>query len=355
MKDTGKGKGLFPVFSKVSNAYSLGNDATKCGFVGGTQMNYKACLDIRSIGLHKEDTSITIGKEGLSYGSGVIDFADVGLMKPINHRVFITLLDGSQAEISMLGFSFDGFWEELVGCFAERTRDALFIEEEKLMDCEGEYNIPGESPEKREAGRGRIQLYTDAVCILPESSHAVRIPLCFTEHISLNGYQLLLRMRTGEEYSVGKMGYDTKPFAERALRQEKSVKQQRMKLLQEIAPQEVFTEKGLFRTRQEGEYWLAAYGKDCCAVELFTGEKAATYLYRFANRQLFGFRLEEAMEAVGSYREIIFLPEEQLNEKPLYRMAVHRSAAVRFLRGCSAGRIIHNAAHAEKLAEFLGA
>ena len=316
-------------------------------------MNYKACIDISSSGLHKEDAALSIEKEGLSYGGGMIDFADVALMKPINHRVYITLSDGSQAEISMLGFSFDGFWEELVGCFAERTRDALFIEEEKLMDCEGEYNIPGSSMDQREAGRGRVQLYTDAVCVLPESSHAVRIPLCFTQDISLNGYQLLLRMRTGEEYMVGKMGYDTKPFAERVMKQAKITKQQREKLLQGVEAQEVFPEKGLFRTRQEGEYWLAAYGENCCAVELFTGEKAATYLYRFRDPQLFRFRLEEAMEAVGSYREIIFLPEEQLNEKPLYRMAVHRSAAVRFLRSCSAGRIIHNAAHGEKLAEFL--
>lgn len=40
------------------------------------------------------------------------------------------------------------------------------------------------------------------------------------------------------------------------------------------------------------------------------------------------------MEAVGSHRELIFISDEQLNEKPLYRMAVHRSQAVRFLRSC---------------------
>ena len=50
-----------------------------------------------------------------------------------------------------------------------------------------------------------------------------------------------------------------------------------------------------------------------------------------------------------------FLPEEKIAEKPLYFMAVHRSEAVQFLRAASAGRIIHTAGHAEKLAEFLKA
>ena len=317
-------------------------------------MNYKATIDIPAVGLHKEDTNISIGREGLGYGSGSIDFADVALLSPINHRVYLTLMDGSRAEISMLGFSFDGFWEELVQCFGVRTAEALFIEEEKLMDCEGEYSLPTDSPTERENGRGRVQLFTDAVCVLPASSHAVRIPLVFTEDISLDGYLLTIRMRTKEVYQVGKMGYDTQPFAERCMKQAKLMKQKRMAQLQAIDLQGIFTEKGLFRTRQEGEYWLSAYGQDCCAVELFTGENTATYLYRFPDRKLFTFRLEEAMEAVGSYREIIFLPEEKLQENPLYRMAVHRSAAVRFLRSCSAGRIIHTASHEEKLKEFLG-
>ena len=98
---------------------------------------------------------------------------------------------------------------------------------------------------------------------------------------------------------------------------------------------------------------MAAFGSSRCAVELFTGEQAATYLYHYQDRQAFLFRLEMAMEAVGTHREIIFLDEEQLADKPLYRMALHRSPAVRFLRSCSAGRIIHTAAHAQKLAEFL--
>ena len=152
---------------------------------------------------------------------------------------------------------------------------------------------------------------------------------------------------------VGRMGYDTHPFAERCERQMQQVKKRRAAHLHTVQTQEPFTEKGLFRTDEEEAYWLAAYGKQGCAVELFTGEKAATYLYHFQDREKFRIRLEEAMEAVGSHRELIYLSDEEMKEKPLYVMAVHRSEAVLFLRRCSAGRIIHSAAHAEKLKQFL--
>ena len=270
------------------------------------------------------------------------------MLRPINHRVILTKMDGSEITISMLGHSFDGFWDELMSSFGKRSADSLFIEEELLMSCEGEYALP-----VSENGRGMISLYPDAVCILPESSHAVRIPLCFTDDIRQEGYLIHIHMRTGESYTIGKMGFDTMPFAERCIKQAGITKAKREKLLKGLETRPIFTEKGLFRTKQEDEYWLAAYGTNTCAVELVTNDAAATYLYRFDDRTLFTYRLEEAMEAVGSHREIIFLAGDQLADKPLYQMAIHRSAAVRFLRSCSAGRIIHNASHQEKLQEFL--
>ena len=59
------------------------------------------------------------------------------------------------------------------------------------------------------------------------------------------------------------------------------------------------------------------------------------------------------MEAMGTHREIIFMTQEQLSEKPLCRMSVARSEAVRFLRSKTAGRLIHNATHEQRLKDFL--
>ena len=301
----------------------------------------------------KKDAQISIDKEGLTLGGAFVDFADIQNLRPINHRVFLDMSGGYTIEISMLGFSFDGFWDELTKFFGNRALEALFLEEPLSMDCEGEYELPAIDGQAPERGRGRIMLYPDSVCILPQTSHAVRIPLCFTERFEQKGYFLYLSLLTGETYGIGRMGYDTLPFMDRCENFLRKVKKDRVAKISALSANAPFTHYGVFRTYADEGHWLAAFGKCRCAVELVTDEQTATYLYQFQDAEAFLFRLEMAMEAVGTHREIIFMDEEQFAEKPLYRMALHRSSAVRFLRSCSAGRIIHTASHAQKLAEFL--
>ncbi|MBO4863719.1 MAG: hypothetical protein J5517_05110 [Eubacterium sp.] len=316
-------------------------------------MKYRATYEIASQSIRSEDANVEIGKEGLRLGDIFIDFADLDTLKPINHRVMLTLLDGTGIEISMLGFSYDGFWEELTGCFGERTLQALFVQEETIMKCEGEYSYYPEDHPEKEAGRGQVILVSDAVIILPQSSNAVRVPLFYAESVTIDGYQIMIKMKDGRGYQIGKFGYDTKPFFERCETAFKKTTAKRQKLLDGFTSEKPFTYKGLFRTIQETEFWGAAFGDGKAAIELYTKDDSATYLYSFDDKDRFVQSLEKAMEAVGSHREIIFLSEEELSKKPLYRMAVHRSGAVRFLRSCSAGRLIHSKDHAKKLDEFL--
>lgn len=297
-----------------------------------------------------QDSILQIEKEGLRLGDRFLDFADVKALRPINHRIFVDTISSKEIEISMLGFSCDGFWEELTDCFGKRSMEALFVEEQPIMRCEdGEYQVPGER------GRGVIILLPDAICILPPTKHAIRIPLCFTRQIRLDGYLLYITLLSGACYVVGRMGYDTIPFAERAQKAAIDTKNKRAQALAKLDLKPPFTHSGLFRTERPDQYWMAAFGEGCCAVELFTEEDTATYLYRFAeSKEQFLLNLEEAMEAVGINREIIYFSQEQLNEKPLYRMAVERCAAVSFLRSKSSGRLIHNVSHEQRLSEFLG-
>lgn len=294
------------------------------------------------------DATVDIEREGLRFGGQLLDFAEVARLTPMNHRVWIDTLQERRIEVSMLGFSYDGFWEELSAAFAARNLAALFVEEPHIMLSEGEF----ETPEER--GRGRIALYSDAVCILPDSERALRLPLCFTSELTLSGYWMTARTRGGLVVSFGKMGYDSQPFFECARKAMAQTQAERARLTANLRPQPPFTQAGLFRTTQTELFWNAAYGDGCCAVELSAGEDAATYLYRFQEPQaVFAARLEEAMEAMGPHREIIFRTEEQLAQKPLYRMAVRRCPAVRFLRERSAGRLIHSAGHASRLEDFL--
>ena len=304
-------------------------------------MMYNGCVN-------GKDTSISLEPEGVRYGAGFIDFADIKRLSPINHRVFIYAASGEKTEISMLGFSYDGFWEELTDLYGKRSLESLFVEEELVMLSEGEYEIGSEK------GRGRIALYPDSVCILPHSDSAVRIPLCYTD-ILTEGYIIRLRTESGSEYTIGKMGYDTKPFAERTVRFSENTKKQRKAALSATPLTPPFTVKGLFRTKDPDKYWNAAFGRGVCAVELFTGDDAATYLYRFDEpREIFERWLAEAMESMGTHREIIFMSTDELMTKPLYRMSAARSQAVRFLRERSDGRLIHDKSHTDKLARYLG-
>ncbi len=294
------------------------------------------------------DTEISLEKEGIRFGSRFLDFADVTSLMPINHRVFISTLEGEDIEVSMLGFSYDGFWEEMTGLFGERCQEALFIEEPCVTISEGEYSAPIGN------GRGKVALFEDSVCIMPETRNAVRIPLCFTEEIKLQGYEIHFTTVAGEHYIVARMGYDTKPFAERTMDFAGKVKKERKRALESIIIQEPFAVKGLFRTKHSEQYWQAAFGRQCCAVELFTGEDSATYLYRFQeSRDAFRGQMEMALEAMGPHREIIYWSQEQIERKPLYRMALRLSPAANFLRERSAGRLIHSESHAKKLQEFL--
>ncbi len=297
----------------------------------------------------KIDTELSVEREVLRIGKRFLDFADVRAITPLNHRVLIDTLTDERLEISMLGFSYDGFFEELWGCFCERSLEAMFVEEEAIMTCEGEFETPFEK------GRAKIRLYPDAVCILPCSCHSVRIPLCFTDEIRSNGYMMELKTRTGARYTVGRMGYDTHPFFERTQHAADRIKKERAKYTAALKISAPFTQAGLFRTMTPELSFQAAYGESRCAVELFTGDDAATYLYRFTEDQaVFSMKLEEAMEAISTHRELIYLSEEQIQQKPLYRMSVQRCEAVQYLRAHADGRLIHSQNHAQKLKEYLG-
>ncbi len=294
------------------------------------------------------EAQLSVEREGLRIGSRFVDYAELKALSPLNHRVVLELLSGERIEITMLGFSYDGFWEELSGCYAARSLEALFVEGAPLMSCEGEYQLSDD------AGRGRVELYPDAVCILPPNCRALRIPLCFTEQILLDGYLIRLTLFDGTVYTVGRMGYDTKPFAERAIQCMERTKKERAALLGRVAPRADFPHPGLFRTTQTELSWRAAFAPGRCAVELDTGDAAATYLYRFDEPlPVFTGRLELAMEAMGPHREIIYMTDEQLAQKPLYRMSVARCPAVSYLRAHSAGRLIHTQNHGERLSAFL--
>lgn len=296
-----------------------------------------------------QDVTVIIDGKGISVNDEFLDYADFKRFFPNNHNVHIELLSGRKIEISMLGFSFDGFWEDLMKSYENRCLESMFIEEQLVMRCEGEFELPSES------GRGSIILYPDSVCVLPASDKSVRLAFSQVKELAVSGYVMTISMMSGKSCTVGRMGYDTKFFFERAEALWKKNNLERNRTVHALKIEEPFNVGGIFRTCHPEQYWLAALTDGKCALELYTGDDSATYLYEFEEpKEIFFQNLSEAMEAMSTNREIIYITDKELEEKPLYRMAVARCDAVVFLRSKFKNRLIHNSAYSENLQSFLG-
>jgi hypothetical protein len=91
--------------------------------------------------------------------------------------------------------------------------------------------------------------------------------------------------------------------------------------------------------------WLIAPSPDgqFAAVE-FAEENSATYIYRTGGDfEAFARQLNRALEAIGFRREVIRMSDSDLRkpENADAYMAARRTAALRFVRSCFAGRAIH--------------
>lgn len=304
-------------------------------------MKYSAQVSGRNV-------TVIIDNKGIAVNGEFLDYADLKRTFPNNHNVHLELLSGRTIVISMLGFSFDGFWDELQKSYENRCLESMFIEEQVVMRCEGEYRLPTES------GRGTVVLYPDSVCILPPSDNSVRLAFSQVRELSVSGYAMTVSMQSGKSYTVGRMGYDTLPFFERAEKLWKKNNLERTRIVQSIRVEPPYNVGGIFRTYHPEQYWTAAVTDGKCALELFTGEDSATYLYEFTEpKEVFVRNLDEALEAMSTNREIIYISDEALAANPLYRMAVARCEAAIFLRSKFTGRLIHSESHSQKLTDFL--
>jgi hypothetical protein len=315
-----------------------------------------------------------IGKEGLDFQTGKgafpLDYANVRSFCLKAWHFFFDTPAGT-LELSQMGHDTEGFYEELWLAYNSRSRESLFIETEPFMKTEGEYNYTDDGG--RASGTAKLCLYPTCACIMPPDCGARRIPLCFVQDLTLDGYTIHIMLDTDEKYDLIRMGHDTRPFFENLGKFQKEAQAQwqaahasleanldnrlgealgRYHFLQDTCGKDRVI-SGLF-SPDSSEFWVAAFGNGSVAVELITEDKSATYLYRFTgDAKVFEKRLRHAMEAMGVHREIIFMEDEALKENPLYSMSVERNAHLRFLRSCMTGRVIHTESWEKRIREGL--
>lgn len=315
------------------------------------------------------DAAVYIGAEGLEIGCASenisLNYAELKSFGLLNYKLTLNTTGGELA-LSKMGHDTEGFYKELSAAYNARAQESLFAKGAGVMDAEGDYACADEGGTA--SGTAVMRLLSDCILLLPSDAGARRIPLCFTERMEREDYRIDLTLDTGEKYSMSRMGRDTIPLFEKGLKCREAVKQsweQAMREVEgktdELSPaRDAFLHicgqtgviLGLFEPNSE-IFWMAGVKGGCAAVELFAGEKAATFLYRFDEADmLFPARLRHAMEAMGTNREVINLEDDALKDYPLYRMSIERSPHLTFLRRHSAGRLIHTEGWNRRLEEF---
>lgn len=318
------------------------------------------------------DARVAISPDGLQTqgrGGVSIPFSDLMDMRLPNYRVLLRLRE-EEVQITQLGYQTEDFFEKLWQAYAAKSRASLFVDARPLMESEGDYAY--DEPSGSAHGIAKLEVFSDCVCLHPHDVGARRIPLCFADGLEREGFSLTLTLDTGERYRLFRLGRDTEGFFRRVEESRKRCRAQwdaahrglernlKVRLGDAYERYVTFAELGanvvvgLFSPDDEG-FWFAAVGSGRAAVELITDEDTATYLYRYnTDDASFVRSLRHAMEAVRRNRRIVFLSDEEIEHMPLYRMALDRSAHVRFLRSCNAGRVIHTQSWERKLREFFG-
>lgn len=318
----------------------------------------------------RAEADVQITEDGIllqGWKNGFLAFADILDIRLLNYHLFLQMRDQT-AELSQLGYQTEDFFEKLWQAYNLKCRKALFVEESPAFDAEGDYAYS--EPEAQARSIAKIQLFSDCLCLFPHDLGARRVPLCFSSAPVRTGFAIDLGLDTGECYRVGRLGHNTEPFYTdltdawqcTVLQWNRAHSALAENLAERLGPSksawDTFGESGampafgLF-SPQDPAFWFARAEKGRAAVELVAGEQAATYLYRFdMTPETFVLRLRHAMEAMNTHRRLIYLSEEELKAEPLLRMSAERSMHVRFLRGCSAGRVIHTSGWADRIREF---
>lgn len=296
----------------------------------------------------------------------------------MDYHVYLKTKQGS-ITISQLGRGTEDFFENLYDELNAFCAQALFAEGSPLISAEGDYTYC-EGALLRHS-HAKFELYADGLFVYPHDIGARRVPLYFCSAPVIAGFSTTLSMTTGDWYSAARLGKDTEEFNARLMKAHSQCEKQWNRAHRQL--EATLTERlgdaylpryqameacgasmasGLFTADEvdesgtvlDDEFWFAGELDGKVAVEFVLGEAAATYLYDFG-AAFSESALRQALEAVGSHREIIFLDEEEIDQKPLYRVFIDRCRYVRLLRECNVGRIVHNARWEEGLRAFFDA
>jgi hypothetical protein len=194
-----------------------------------------------------EEDAIVFDRAGKSF---VLPYGDIDGFSVQNYRLLINA-ETYSVIVSQMGRDTDVLCEKLWDAYNARTLKAFFIQDAPRFEAEGEYSYSDDGGQSR--GVAKIKLYDNCLCILPPSSDARRVPLCFMSEPVITNFAIKMTLDTGETYEVLRLGDRTQRLFE-------LIKENMMKL-HNNAVATVKTIDGSLNARQASEIaWLVPDG-----------------------------------------------------------------------------------------------
>jgi len=126
------------------------------------------------------------------------------------------------------------FFDSLCEAYNKAVLRSLFVKGAPLVTAKGDYGYI--EPERKAGGSAPVYVYDNCVVVLPTNLGARRVPLCFTSGMDKGGFEVTLRLDTGESYTFAKLGYDMAPFTEAVEAQMRALREKSLKAVKEIDP-----------------------------------------------------------------------------------------------------------------------
>ncbi|NMA24406.1 MAG: hypothetical protein GX936_01935 [Clostridiales bacterium] len=185
------------------------NDGRFNGYVQSVDFNGDALITL-------EEDAVVMEKAGKSL---VVPYAEIDGFSVQDYRLAINA-ETYSVLVSQLGRDVGVLYERLWDAYNARTLRAFFVRGAPQFEAQGEYRYADDGG--RSQGTAKIKLFDNCLCILPPSSDARRIPLCFMKEPIMTEYTITMTLDTGENYEVIRLGDRTKRLFE--LIQEKMMK-----------------------------------------------------------------------------------------------------------------------------------
>ncbi|MCL1809430.1 MAG: hypothetical protein FWG42_06685 [Clostridiales bacterium] len=187
------------------------------------------------------ETKLTINEAGLSalalFDAAQVPFADINGIALEDYVVTVST-DGGDYAFSRMGNWVQPFFDELRDAYNMAVLRALFIKGSPLLTARGDFTAV-EAPWDEKAVTIKdvpVHVYGNCVVALPPDLGARRVPLCFVSGMDKGGYELKLKLDTGESYTFAKLGFETAPFADAVEKQIRALREQSLAAAREIDP-----------------------------------------------------------------------------------------------------------------------